>query len=49
LQEKLPDSYTDVRGLVITDYQDYLEQEWLKSLNEKYPVVIYEDVIKTVQ
>jgi peptidyl-prolyl cis-trans isomerase SurA len=49
LQEKLPDSYTDVRGLVITDYQDYLEQEWLKSLNEKYPVIIYEDVIKSVQ
>jgi peptidyl-prolyl cis-trans isomerase SurA len=41
-----PDSYTDVRGLVITDYQDYLEQEWLKNLNKKYPVEIYKDVIK---
>jgi peptidyl-prolyl cis-trans isomerase SurA len=44
---KLPDSYTDVRGLVITDYQDYLEKEWLKYLNEKYPVTIYTDVIKS--
>ena len=42
----VPDSYTDVRGLVITDYQDYLEQEWLKSLNKKYPVVIYKERIE---
>ncbi|MDR0547671.1 MAG: peptidylprolyl isomerase [Dysgonamonadaceae bacterium] len=42
----IPDSYTDVRGLVITDYQDYLEQAWLKSLNEKYPVTIYKERIE---
>ncbi|GHV10844.1 hypothetical protein FACS1894162_5690 [Bacteroidia bacterium] len=41
-----PKSYKDVRGLVVTDYQDYLEQEWIKRLNAKYPVVIYEDKIK---
>ena len=41
----MPEEYTDVKGLVITDYQDYLEQEWVKSLNEKYPVEIYGDVI----
>jgi peptidyl-prolyl cis-trans isomerase SurA len=44
LLEKQPDSYTDVRGLVITDYQDYLEAEWLKELNAKYPVEIYETI-----
>jgi peptidyl-prolyl cis-trans isomerase SurA len=42
----LPEDYTDVKGLVITDYQDYLEQEWVKILNEKYPVEIYKDVIE---
>ena len=41
-----PETYTDVRGLVVTDYQDYLEKEWLKKLNEKYPVEIYRDVLK---
>ncbi|GHV24838.1 hypothetical protein FACS1894176_01990 [Bacteroidia bacterium] len=41
-----PQSYKDVRGLVVTDYQDFLEQEWIKLLNAKYPVVIYEDKIK---
>jgi peptidyl-prolyl cis-trans isomerase SurA len=43
-----PESYTDVRGPVITDYQDYLEKEWLEQLNKKYPVIIYQDVLKTV-
>jgi peptidyl-prolyl cis-trans isomerase SurA len=45
----MPDSYTDVRGLVITDYQDYLEEKWLEELNKKYPVIIYDDVLKTVK
>lgn len=44
-----PEAYTDVRGQVITDYQDYLEQNWLKELNNKYSVVINEDVLKTVK
>ncbi|MDR0543604.1 MAG: peptidylprolyl isomerase [Dysgonamonadaceae bacterium] len=41
----MPEEYADVKGLVITDYQDYLELEWVKSLNEKYPVEIDKDVI----
>jgi peptidyl-prolyl cis-trans isomerase SurA len=44
-----PDSYTDIRGMVITDYQDYLEKEWLKQLNEKYPVKIYKDVLISIK
>lgn len=45
----MPESYTDVRGQVITDYQDYLEQEWLKELNSKYPVSVNKEVLKTVK
>jgi peptidyl-prolyl cis-trans isomerase SurA len=44
-----PESYGDVKGLVITNYQDYLEKEWLKTLNEKYPVTIYRDVLITIK
>jgi peptidyl-prolyl cis-trans isomerase SurA len=44
-----PDAYTDVRGTVITDYQDYLEKEWIKKLNEKYPVTIYRDLLNTIK
>lgn len=41
-----PESYKDVRGLVITDYQDYLEEEWLKYLNKKYDVKLFPEVLK---
>jgi len=44
-----PESYTDVRGLVITDYQNYLEDAWIKKLNEKYKVTVYPDVIQTIK
>lgn len=41
---KAPQVYTDERGKVVTDYQDYLEKSWVKSLREKYPVVINQEV-----
>jgi len=43
-----PEVYTDVRGLIITDYQDYLEKNWIQELNRKYPVVIYQEVLSTI-
>ncbi len=49
LLKKYPDAYTDVRGLVTADYQTYLEGEWVKYLREKYPVVVHEDVLATVE
>lgn len=49
LLKKLPEDYTDVRGLVTADYQTYLEEEWVKHLREKYPVVIDEEVLATVK
>ncbi|MCJ8163956.1 peptidylprolyl isomerase [Pontibacter sp. E15-1] len=30
----------EVRGLAISDYQNYLEQQWVSQLREKYPVSI---------
>ena len=44
-----PEEYSDVRGLVIADYQAYLEEQWIKYLRAKFPVIIYEDVLKTVR
>lgn len=41
---KSPQEYTDERAKVTTDYQDYLEKAWIKTLREKYPVVINEEV-----
>ena len=37
---KAPESWEDEKGTVITDYQDYLEAEWVKALRAKYPVVL---------
>lgn len=45
---KRPEDYTDVRGQVTADYQNYLEKVWVENLNKKYPVEINEDVLKTV-
>ena len=45
---KKPESYKDVRGLVLADYQTEKELEWVETLRQKYPVVINEDVLKTV-
>lgn len=46
--KKYPEDYTDVRAQVISDYQEMLEQEWIASLRRRYPVKIYDDVLKTV-
>ena len=41
---KAPEAWNDEKGKVTTDYQDYLEGEWIKRLREKYTVVINEEV-----
>ena len=46
--KKGPENYKDVRGPVTADYQNYLEEEWVKELRGKYEVEIDEDVLKTV-
>lgn len=44
-----PEDMTDVRGLVITDYQNYLMQQWEDSLRGKYPVTVNTKVLKKVK
>ncbi len=36
----------EVRGLVITDYQNYLDATWIKELKARYPVLINETVFR---
>ena len=45
---KAPETYRDVKGQVTTDFQNMREKEWVEGLRKKYPVVIYDDVVKTV-
>ena len=46
---KYPEEYKDVRGAVTTDYQQYVEDEWVKSLVEKYPVKVNEEVLSSIK
>ena len=41
---KSPQVYTDERGKVTTDYQDYLEKQWVQQLRTKYEVQINNEV-----
>ncbi len=45
---KAPKEYTDVKGQVVTDYQEMLEKEWVARLRAKYPVTINKEVLATV-
>ena len=46
--KKGPEEYSDVKALVIADYQEQLEKEWIAALRKKYAVVIDEKVLDTV-
>lgn len=39
---------SEIRGVVIAAYQDYLEKEWIAALKEKYPVVINEEAVRNL-
>ena len=46
---KAPETWSDEKGKVTTDYQDYLEAEWIKQLRAKYPVVINQEVWESIK
>lgn len=45
---KAPQEMEDVRALVVTDYQEALEKEWVEQLRKKYVVKVDDAVLKTV-
>lgn len=46
---KAPEVWSDEKGKVTTDYQDYLEAAWIKTLREKYTVDINEAVWEKIK
>ncbi len=38
----------EARGYIIADYQDYLEKNWVQELAQEYPIVINEEVLKSL-
>lgn len=43
-----PKSLDEARGYVISAYQEQLEKQWIEELHKKYPVVINEQVFKSM-
>ena len=41
--------YNKVRGIVISQYQDELEKQWIKALREKYTIVVNEEVLNSIK
>ncbi len=46
---KSPEEYTDERGKVTADYQDYLEKEWIAALRAKYKVDVNKEVLHSIE
>ena len=38
-------TFEHARGLVTSDYQDYLDKQWVKQLRRKYPVHVNKKVL----
>jgi peptidyl-prolyl cis-trans isomerase SurA len=48
LLEPMTKNLDEGRGQIISDYQNYLEKEWIKALRLKYPVTLKEEEFKTL-
>ncbi len=44
-----PETMTDVKSLVTSDYQNQLETDWIEKLKARYPVKVNEKVLKKVK
>ena len=44
----MPRNYAEAKGLVISDYQNELERQWVAELKKKYPVKIDEKVFQQI-
>lgn len=44
-----PEEVNDVKGLVTSDYQNEMQQQWEADLRRKYPVSVNDKVLRTVK
>lgn len=46
IEEPRNKTLDECRGLVISDYQGFLEKQWIGELKKLYPVTVYEEEVK---
>jgi peptidyl-prolyl cis-trans isomerase SurA len=44
-----PKKLTESKGLVTSDYQTFLEEQWIKELRAKYKFTINQDVLHSIK
>lgn len=44
-----PKKIDEVRGLVIADYQNHLEEKWIEELRSKYDFVVHKEVLNQLE
>ena len=44
-----PEEWSDVRGVVTSDYQEALESEWISELKNRYPIIVNEKEFKKLK
>ncbi len=47
--QKAQRTFQEAKGMVINDYQQLLEKQWIDALKKKYPITVNQSVWKTVQ
>ena len=43
-----PKALDEARGQITSDYQNYLESEWIKQLKAKYPVEVNRELLSRI-
>ena len=43
-----PKLLNEAKGYIVSDYQEYLEKQWIQDLKSKYSVVINEEVLRSL-
>jgi peptidyl-prolyl cis-trans isomerase SurA len=43
-----PKLLNEAKGYIVSDYQEYLEKQWIQDLKSKYPVVVNEEVLRSL-
>lgn len=46
---KKPECADDVKGQLVSDYQEYLEKQWVAALRERYAVKVYDEEIDKIK